>query len=149
MINIEELHRQHDKKEEERINVYDQILKKVHQKILMTNELSKDKFCFYSVPMYVYGLPLFNTNNCIIYLTQKLTDNGFYVRYTDPNLLLISWLQKPKKSSINYPKIQDSKKKSIGYRPIEDYNPTNQFIYDPNSLNALHQKANQLLYDKF
>jgi len=148
MINIEELHRQHDKKEEERINVYDQILKKVHQKILMTNELSKDKFCFYTVPTYVYGLPLFNNNKCIIYLTQKLTDNGFYIRYTDPNLLLISWHQKPMKSSPNYKRIQDTKRKALGYRSIDDYTPTNQFVYDPNSLNSLHQKANQLLYDK-
>lgn len=149
MINIEELHRKHEKREEERIAVYDQILEKVHQKIVMTNDLSKDKFCFYSVPLYVYGLPLFNVNNCIIYLTQKLTDNGFYVRYTDPNLLLISWVQKPKKNSNSYRQIQDTKKKALGYRPIEDYKPSNQFVYDPNSLNSLQQKANQLLYDKF
>jgi hypothetical protein len=150
MINIDELHKEHDQKEEQRLNVYDQILEKVHQKIKMTNSLSKDKFCFYSVPTYVYGLPLFNTNNCIIYLTQKLTDNGFYVRYTDPNLLLISWMQKPKKNTVSYKSIQDSKRKALGYRSIEDYKPSNQFVYDPNSLSSLEKKANELLFnDKF
>jgi hypothetical protein len=161
MININDLHREQNKKEEKRQEIYDSILDKVHQKIKLTSKTSADKFCFYSVPIYVYGLPLFDVNNCIIYLTKKLSDNGFDIRYTHPNLLLISWYEKQKKaptpsmlpSSAVVPtvsasqRIEELRKKALDYRPTTDYQPNNNFIYDSNSLNALEEKANKLLYD--
>jgi hypothetical protein len=154
MININELHREQDKKEEKRIEIYENILDKVHQKIKLTSRTSADKFCFFSVPIYVYGLPLFDVNSCIIYLTKKLSDNGFDIRYTHPNLLLISWYEKPKKAPITsmaltgFQKIDnDFKKRSLEYKPITEYKPSNNFVYDSNSLNSLHEKANKLLYD--
>ena len=171
MLNIEELHREQDRKETNKAEIYNTILEKVHQKIKLTSQISKDKFCFFSVPIYVYGLPLFDTNNCIIYLTQKLSDNGFNIRYTHPNLLLISWYEKPKKnhpsSSFNnnsssgtygQNKIEELRRKALEYKPpeykpleykpITDYKPTNNFVYDSNSLNTLQEKANRLLFDK-
>ena len=60
MININDLHREQDKKEERRIEIYVRILDQVHQKIKLTNRSSMDKFCFFTVPTYVYGLPLFD-----------------------------------------------------------------------------------------
>ncbi len=156
MINIDDLHRVQDKKEEMRINIYNNILEKVHQKIKFTSQTSNDKFCFFSVPIYVYGLPLFDVNNCIIFLTKKLTDNGFDIRYTHPNLLLISWLIKPKKQ----PSIMNGISNLAATNRIEEirrraleYQPKNNLIYDNsgsnnsnNSLNSLHEKANQLLW---
>ena len=49
-------------------------------------------FCFYIIPNYVYGTPLYDVNACIVYMVQYLMKNGFYVAYTHPNLLYISWL---------------------------------------------------------
>lgn len=153
MLNINDLHREQDKKEERRIEIYVRILDQVHQKIKLTNRSSMDKFCFFTVPTYVYGLPLFDVNNCIIYLTQKLSDNGFDIRYTHPNLLLISWYEKPKKqpqsssfTSTGFQRIDDIRKKALEYKPITEYKPTNNFVYDSNSLNTLQEKANKLLY---
>jgi hypothetical protein len=151
MININELHREQTKKDERRLEIYENILDKVHQKIKLTSKTSEDKFCFYSVPTYVYGLPLFDTNNCIIFLTKKLSDNGFDIRYTHPNLLLISWYEKPVKKSLpslsGSNKLEELRAKALEYRPTTDYKPTNNFIYDSNSLNTLQEKANKLLYD--
>jgi len=159
MINIDDLHREHDKKDEMRINIYNNILEKVHQKIKFTSKTSNDKFCFFSVPIYVYGLPLFDVNNCIIFLTKKLTDNGFDIRYTHPNLLLISWLVKPKKQPTIMSGISNlaatNRIEEIKRRALE-YQPKNNLIYDNtssnshnsnNSLNSLHEKANQLLFN--
>jgi hypothetical protein len=156
MINIEELHREQDRKEQNKSEIFVTILEKVHQKIKFTSQVSKDKFCFYSVPTYVYGLPLFDINSCIIYLTKTLTENGFDIKYTHPNLLLISWLEKPKKTpnnNSNYngmnslQKLEDVRRRALEYRPTGEYQPSNNFVYDSNSLNTLQQKANKLLYD--
>jgi hypothetical protein len=158
MINIEELHREQDRKEQNKSEIFLTILEKVHQKIKFTSQVSKDKFCFFSVPTYVYGLPLFDINSCIIYLTKTLTDNGFDIKYTHPNLLLISWLQKPQKQTNinngnNYnglnsmQKLEDVRRRALEYRPTTEYQPSNNFVYDSNSLNTLKEKANKLLYD--
>jgi hypothetical protein len=157
MINIEELHREQEKKDDNKREIFTTILEMVHDKIRFTNKVSNDKFCFFVVPTYVYGLPLFNVNNCIIYLTKKLTENGFDIRFTSPNLLLINWLEKPKNpSAITYGgqfgnKLEDARKKAIEYKPITDYQPQHNFVYDANafnnSLNTLQDKANKLLYD--
>lgn len=144
MINIEELHRNQEKRGESNEKVYQEVLKKIHQVIIITSKTTPNKFCFYLVPTYIYGLPLFNINECIIYLVAKLSENGFDVRYTHPNLLLISWLVKPNKESKK--KYQDNQKKALGYKPIGDYQPT-RHIVDNNSLNALQEKANRLLYN--
>ena len=154
MININDLHREQDKKEERRLEIYGRILEQVHQKIKLTSRSSDDKFCFFSVPTYVYGLPLFDVNNCIIYLTQKLSDNGFEIRYTHPNLLLIAWYEKPKRQPAisststltGFQRIDELRKKALEYKPITEYKPTNNFVYDSNSLNTLQEKANKLLY---
>ncbi len=155
MINIDDLHREQDRREDNKMEIYNTILEMVHQKIKFTSKISKDKFCFYSVPTYVYGLPLFDINNCIIFLTKKLTDNGFDIRYTHPNLLLISWIEKPKKntSSSNMmgsslQRLQEVRRKALDYKPTTEYTPTNNFVYDSNSLNTLQDKANRLLFDK-
>jgi len=37
------------------------------------------------------GVPKYDIAICISYVIEKLQDNGFNVRYTHPNLLLISW----------------------------------------------------------
>ncbi len=154
MINIEELHREQDRRENNKQEIFNTVLEMVHQKIKFTSKISKDKFCFFSVPTYIYGLPLFDINSCIIYLTKKLTDNGFDIRYTHPNLLLISWVEKPKKNTSSYSigtstlqKLEDVRRKALEYKPTTEYTPTNNFVYDSNSLNTLQEKANRLLFD--
>ena len=97
MINIDELHREQEKKEDNKKEIFITVLELVHDKIKFTNKVSSDKFCLFAVPNYIYGLPLFNINSCIIYLTKKLSDNGFDIKFTPPNILLISWEEKPKK----------------------------------------------------
>jgi hypothetical protein len=38
------------------------------------------------------GVPKYDQGACIAYIMDKLTTNGFNVRYIDPNMLFISWL---------------------------------------------------------
>ena len=37
------------------------------------------------------GVPRYDHGACIAFCIDKLKDNGFMIRYTHPNLLLISW----------------------------------------------------------
>lgn len=48
-------------------------------------------FCFYEVPEFMIGYPLYNLNECIAYIVAKLQKNDFLVKYYFPQILYISW----------------------------------------------------------
>jgi hypothetical protein len=92
-LNIDELYerkRQHDLKT---LELFNKILNRIHVRIKTTSRTRRDEqFCWYVVPEIMIGVPKFDQGACIAYLMDKLTGNGFNVRYIDPNTLFISWL---------------------------------------------------------
>ena len=77
MLNIDDLNNTLKEKEDKQNKIYDEILKKCHHKIKKTSETSTEGFCFYVIPEYIYGFPLYNYKGCVIYLFKTLTKNGF------------------------------------------------------------------------
>lgn len=47
--------------------------------------------CFYLVPEFVLGYPIYNLNEAVAYVLQQLQKNGFLVKYFFPRSLHISW----------------------------------------------------------
>lgn len=92
-LNIDELY---EKKRQQDINtlaLFNKILNRVHVKIKTTSKQKFDsQFCWYVVPEIMIGVPKYDQGACIAYIMDKLTTNGFNVRYIDPNMLFISWL---------------------------------------------------------
>lgn len=135
-LNIFELQNSINKKKQQRVNVYESVLSKCHMKIQIAAK--KEKYeCFYDVPQYVVGLPLFNINECVDFIISQLQNNGFHVKYYFPKLLHISW----------YPEGTTQNKrtqKSIEYQNHEDNIPTllptynNTHKYDDTSSMMLH-----------
>jgi len=131
MININALHQINEKRAKERKASYEKILAKCHQKIKSTSLKPKgNTFCFYVVPHLVFGVPIFNQNECIVYMVQALIKNGFYVVYTHPNLIYISWFQR--QNSIEYKKKKKEEKfpADLHYKPIDSVESKPKFIYD-------------------
>ena len=90
MMNIFELTKIHKRKQQNRIKVYDEMLTNCHKKIyaISKNNISN---CTYRVPLYKFGLPLYNQQACIAYIILKLRKNGFDVVFHEPNEIYISW----------------------------------------------------------
>ena len=87
MININDLHAERIEKEEHKKQIYDNVLKKCHNKILLTSKMNPyEQWCYYVIPTFIYGIPLYNFNDCLQYLVTNLTKNGFKINYTHPNL---------------------------------------------------------------
>lgn len=91
-INLDELYsRQHTLKVA-REETYDKVLARVHNKIRTASRVNPDQqYLFYVVPQVLLGIPRYNVQHCLAHVMKKLTENGFLVRYTHPNLLFISW----------------------------------------------------------
>lgn len=49
--------------------------------------------CFYEIPEFLMGYPLFNLNECILYVYKQLISNDFNVSYIFPRILFVSWFK--------------------------------------------------------
>jgi hypothetical protein len=89
-LNIDELYEKKKQRDLNQVKLFDKVLNKVHKKIKL--EANKDlQFCLFVVPEIILNTTKFDNAACIAYLMSKLKENGFAVRYTHPNLLIISW----------------------------------------------------------
>uniref|UniRef100_A0A6C0F5S8 Uncharacterized protein n=1 Tax=viral metagenome TaxID=1070528 RepID=A0A6C0F5S8_9ZZZZ len=139
-LNINELYKESDRKHEVRLRVFDNILKKIH--IRIKNSASNEKmFCFYQIPEFIIGVPLYDTNELKKYLINSLEKDRFKLLYVEPNWLFISWQVKSSK------KIKTPNKKPVErkmkYRLIDEYKPMGGF-YDDNDLSSIKNKTNNL-----
>ena len=50
-----------------------------------------DKCCWFIVPEIIIGIPKYDQAACIAFVMDKLTDNGFMVKYYHPNAIFINW----------------------------------------------------------
>ena len=144
MLNIDALYREMDKKEKRKLRVFNEVLNKCHQRIVTIVKKTGDSWCFFVVPTCIFGVPLYDTTPCVLYLVEQLIKNGFDVKYTHPNLLYISWLNRKNKQTNNnlmnnstnnsnllaYDKrqIRNNIKASQGYKLVDNYNPSTKLI---------------------
>ena len=91
-IDLDELYEKKREHDLGKLDTFNKLLNRIHTKIKMTSRQRIDEqFCWFVVPEMMLGVPRYNHVDCVAYLVDKLQENGFYVKYTHPNLLLISW----------------------------------------------------------
>jgi hypothetical protein len=90
-LNLEKLRSEVIAREDKKFQTFEKLLNMCYNKIINTNKTSSDLSCSFIVPRMVFGLPLFDINECIKYIMTKLTEKGFEVHLAIPNKLLISW----------------------------------------------------------
>ena len=72
--------------------IYNRILARIHNRIHTISKIHKEHhFCWYVIPEMMIGVPNYDHESCVAWCIQELKENGFLIRYTHPNLLLISW----------------------------------------------------------
>ena len=92
-INLDELYQKKQEQDKNQLFTYNKILTRIHEKIKLTSrQKCNQQFCWFVVPEIILGVANYDHAGCIAYLVDKLQENKFMVRYTHPNLLLISWL---------------------------------------------------------
>jgi len=91
-INLDELYQKKQEQDKNKLFTYNKILTRIHEKIKLTSrQKCNQQFCWFVVPEIILGVANYDHAGCIAYLVDKLQENKFMVRYTHPNLLLISW----------------------------------------------------------
>jgi hypothetical protein len=130
-FSVNEIHKRQKEKEKNRLKIYENISAKCFKKIKETS-LNEETFCFYKLPEYIPGLPLYNMTECVIFILNILHEKGFKARYCDKFLIFISW-NFPKTNykmientnyEFNNPIIENSaviKDLNLKYKPIESH----------------------------
>ena len=143
-LNLEELYDKKKTYDLSKLSTYNKILNRIHEKIKITSRQKMDtQFCWYVIPEVILGVATYDRASCISYILEELTNNGFVVRYTHPNLILISW----KHYIPSYVRTEFKKKTGIvidehGNRveELDEYGnvlPPSQTVNNPLSSNSL------------
>ena len=91
-IDMEELYERKQKEEAKRREIYNKILTRVHKQIKsVSKKRNADSFTFYVVPEFIFGIPKYDLNLCIAHVMNELEENGFLVKFIQPNMIFISW----------------------------------------------------------
>lgn len=91
-MNIDELFELEYQKQDARAHTYNKVLARVHRAIKQRNRMRpQDKFCYFSFPDVLVGCPLYNKEECVEYVLDKLAADNFKAVYVHPSMLVISW----------------------------------------------------------
>lgn len=144
-IDMNELDNESRRKRLRRIEIYDSILKDCHKKIKFNSKLDR-KYCFFLIPEFIFGTPLYSIEELRNFVMSSLQKNGFQIMYIHPNWLFISWTTGGN-GGINATKNSPKKVVKTNFRPIEEYKPTgnmNNLVYDDATLLSMQDKTRQL-----
>ena len=140
-LNINSLYETMYEKNIKRYEKFDNILQKIHNRIKY-NAKNEKTYCFFQIPEFIIGVPLYNIEDLKEYLMTSLQKDGFKYMYIDPNWLFISWELKNKKK-IN-PQKPKKKKDQGNYKLIDEYKPAGD-LYNEYDMSSMRQKMNDLL----
>jgi hypothetical protein len=91
-LNLDELYERKQQQDLNTLALYNRILARIHSRIkTISRQQTKDQHCWYIMPETIIGVPKYDYGACTAYVIDQLRENGFIVKYTHPNLLLISW----------------------------------------------------------
>lgn len=92
LLNIDELNVRHERSEENRVRLFDEILKTCHNKIKKYNSEFKKQDCLYAPPVFILGRPPYNYVELVDYLITSLQKNGLRAEWlSNKKAIYISW----------------------------------------------------------
>jgi len=139
-LKISDLYSRINEKNLKRLEIYDNVLIKCHNRIKYNSDLEKT-YCFYQIPEFIIGTPIYNINEMRTYIINSLNNNGFQVMYIEPNWLFVSWNQSRTKKLVNTNFLKEKKEKEESkYRSTDQYKPTGSLIYDESTMLGLSNK---------
>jgi len=117
-LNINKLRNEVEERENKKYKIFETILEMCYQKILNINKKNNDYNCTFIVPNVVFGLPLYNVGDCVIFIMDKLVEKGFEIYFAAPTTIHISW--KPNEE------IKNNYLNTPNNNQLEYYNTLNQ-----------------------
>tara|TARA_Y100001970_G_C13599450_1_gene539445 strand:- start:28 stop:468 length:441 start_codon:yes stop_codon:yes gene_type:complete len=140
-LDIKDLYSTINEKTIKRLEIYDNVLVKCHKRIKYNSSLERT-YCFFQIPEFIIGVPLYKVTEMRTYIINSLKNNGFKIMYIEPNWLFISWelpgISKLANTGLKKEvKIKENRNK---YKSVDNYKPTGSLIYDERTMLDLSDK---------
>tara|TARA_Y100000389_G_scaffold185742_1_gene205437 strand:- start:1033 stop:1473 length:441 start_codon:yes stop_codon:yes gene_type:complete len=140
-LDIKDLYSTINEKTIKRLEIYDNVLVKCHKRIKYNSSLERT-YCFYQIPEFIIGVPLYKVTEMRTYIINSLKNNGFKIMYIEPNWVFISWelpgISKLANTGLKKEvKIKENRNK---YKSVDNYKPTGSLIYDERTMLDLSDK---------
>lgn len=145
MINIYKLSRERDTKDLVKIKTYKQVLTKCHNHIrTRSNEGKGDTN--YTIPRFIYGLPLYNYEMCKEYIYQRLLSNGFKCIFLSESILNISWnhIKPNPELETKFQEYIDTNSKNHFFKQLMDSDNSNSKPKDAKTYRDTNDMNNQI-----
>ena len=91
MLSISNLQAEVQARQSKRFTIYEEVFQKVASRIKYENSKTEACTCTYKLPVWVFGVPLYNLPACAEYIIRRLQEQFFQVTFYPPNILFISW----------------------------------------------------------
>lgn len=166
-LNLDDLYERKRTHDLNTLAVYNKILGRIHNRIQVVSRQHLDiQYSWFVVPEMMIGVPSYDHGACVAYCVDQLRENGFLVKYTHPNLLLISWQHwvpsyvrneirkktgvtvdgygnKVEKKEVEEPERKEPsrEKKDTKFKDIHSYKPSGSLIYNENLLKNIEKKT--------
>jgi len=93
MVKAGKLIKEQKERDERKKITFEKVFIKIEKKIVMASAANY-YYCWYSIPEFIVGLPMYSFKECKEYVEIKVNKNGFETEFFDPNILLIKWFPK-------------------------------------------------------
>lgn len=90
MVKAEDLIKEQDEKNNLRKTFYKKVYSRIEKKIVQVNSVNESQ-CWYEIPEFILGIPLYSFEDCKQYIINKLHKNGFKTNMIDNKIILIDW----------------------------------------------------------
>ena len=73
---FDDIHKKNKQKEKSKLETYNKILNRVYKKIKYSANHNCLE-CYFEIPKFMLGCPIYNRNECCTYIIEKLTETKF------------------------------------------------------------------------
>ena len=88
---ISSLHKEKFVKQSSKIDIFNIVINKCVEKITYANRHTDKTYIIFEVPKILIGYPTYDMESCIIFIINKLSQNGYLVEFIQPFYLYIDW----------------------------------------------------------
>jgi hypothetical protein len=88
---ISTLHQEKHIKESSKHDIFNIVLNKIIQKIIYTNRHTDQTYIIYEIPQILIGYPQYDMKSCLLFIMNRLSNNGYIVEFVQPFYLYIDW----------------------------------------------------------
>ena len=90
MVKADKLIKQQKERDERKKITFNKVFLKIEKKIILASAANY-YYCWYSIPEFIIGLPMYSLIECKEYIELTLKKDGFKIEFFEPNIILVNW----------------------------------------------------------